>query len=449
MAKAQSKAPAASSKASPQPARTKGSAKAAPKPPPRGKNKTPVKPVLAKQQAKAHIKPLAKPAVPKPAPPPAPPPVIKADVLVLGQHPAALLTAALLANKSKLRVLHAMIPDEPAPDRLTLINPELFDLHPLLSPLRRKLEGTSVYGTAFLGDEPITRTEHHSKAAMALIVHYAQVRAAVHKIAQAEGVEFLSPAPVFVRRIDEQGLDVSVGGKHVRPKVLVLGSPLTAEQEKLLGMPEAWGRDIVHRYTFVLVKPPRGALDLGSRPIVPMSLDLLGKLLWGWLLCQGAQMQLAVEQPVETLEQIKPIDLLAHWAAVLKRHNVLKPETEIPLAQAQSLDMPLAGALAHEGLANRTLLVGPAGGFYSASAEDIYPNVWSALFAADAIKKAFKEPHLQDALQPYRQKWRTTLGDYLRGPQQNLRFLLPLVYRNQVMTTRLAEAILQGKQMVR
>lgn len=119
------------------------------------------------------------------------------------------------------------------------------------------------------------------------------------------------------------------------------------------------------------------------------------------------------------------------------------------MAQAESIDLPLTGALAHEGVASRTLLVGPAGGFYSATGEDIYPNCWSAVFAADAIKKALREVHLQDALQPYRQKWRTTLGDYLRGPQQNLRFLLPLVYRNQVMTTRLSEAILLGKHVVR
>ena len=65
------------------------------------------------------------------------------------------------------------------------------------------------------------------------------------------------------------------------------------------------------------------------------------------------------------------------------------------------------------------------------------------------MEKALKEKHLQDALQAYRHKWGATLGDYLRGPQQNLRFLLPLVYRNQVMTTRLTEAILLGKGMVR
>jgi flavin-dependent dehydrogenase len=160
-------------------------------------------------------------------------------------------------------------------------------------------------------------------------------------------------------------------------------------------------------------------------------------------------MQLAVEQPMETLSKVKPSDLLAAWVEVLRRHQVLSAKAALELDHTESMDLPLGGALAHEGVANRTLLVGPAGGFFSATGEDIYPNCWSAIFAADAVKKALKEKHLQDALQPYRHRWRTTLGNYLRGPQQNLRFLLPLVYRNQVMTTRLTESILQGKSVVR
>ncbi len=100
-------------------------------------------------------------------------------------------------------------------------------------------------------------------------------------------------------------------------------------------------------------------------------------------------------------------------------------------------------------MANRTLLVGPAGGFYSACGEDVYPGCWSAVFAADVLRAALRQPHLQDALGEYRHVWRTTLGDYLRGPQQNLRLLLPLVYRNPVMTARLAEAILLSKSVVR
>ncbi|MDB5318650.1 MAG: hypothetical protein JWN40_281 [Phycisphaerales bacterium] len=378
--------------------------------------------------------------------PPTPPSI---DVLVLGEHPAAYLTAALLKHKSKLNVLHATLPDEKPPDRLVLINPELFDLHPILHPLRRKIETTSIYGLQFLSSaDATTRSEHRAKSILSLVAHYKDVRTAFQKMATAEGVEFVNPKHVQVHRIDETGLDVTVGKSHLHPKVLVLGGPLPDAQQKLLGLPESWGRDVVHRYTFVKFKGAKQA-ELGGKPLVPMSLDLNGQLTWAWLLPHGPCIQLCVEQPTETLSRIKPAELLALWEAVLKRHGILKPDTHVPIDQAQSIDLPLAGALAHEGLANRTLLVGPAGGFYSATGEDIYPNVWSACFASDAIKKALKETHLQDALAPYRHNWRTTLGDYLRGPQQNLRFLLPLVYRNQVMTTRLTEAILLGKGMLR
>jgi hypothetical protein len=90
------------------------------------------------------------------------PPVV--DVLVLGEHPAAYLAAALLKHKSKLHVCHATLPTEHvAPDRLVLLNPALFDLHPLLAPVRRKLETTSIYGLQFLADDPATRSEYRAK----------------------------------------------------------------------------------------------------------------------------------------------------------------------------------------------------------------------------------------------------------------------------------------------
>ncbi len=180
-----------------------------------------------------------------------------------------------------------------------------------------------------------------------------------------------------------------------------------------------------------------------------MALDLNGILSWAWLLPGKKFTQLAVEQPVESVGQHPSETLLAQWVASLRKHGVLADDIRISLDSAESMDLPFAGALSHEGIANRTMLIGPAGGFYSASGEDIYPNCWSAVFAADILKRALKEVHLQDALRAFSHKWRTTLGEYLRGPQQNLRFLLPLVYRNQVMTTRLVESILLGKSVVR
>ena len=372
----------------------------------------------------------------------------KLDVLVLGEHPATYLCAALLRQAGKLRVLHATIPEERPVDRTCLLNPAFFSLSKSLEPLKRKLDLMALYGMEFLADEPGTASEHRAKATLAYSVQYKDMRTAMMKVATDEGVESVVPKHLQIHRLDEHGIDVTIGKSHVRPRVLVVGGELPIPQQKLLGLPDGWGPDVVHRYVFLRLKGAKWAPH-ANRPIVPMSLDLGHHLLWAWMIPFDGGVQLAVEQPVETLNRLRPHDLLKHWVDVLHKHNVLKPGCEVPVEDAEWMDLPFAGALAHEGVANRTLLIGPAGGFYAATGEDLYPNCWSAIYAAEVIKKALKEPHLQDALQPYRQRWRTTLGDYLRGPQQNLRFLLPLVYRNQVMTDRLAEAILLGKSLVR
>jgi hypothetical protein len=248
--------------------------------------------------------------------------------------------------------------------------------------------------------------------------------------------------------VDEQGLHITVGKHAIYPKALVLAGSVSSEQRALLGLPESWGPDVVHRFTGVRCKAGRHFTSNGKM-LMPMSLDLAGKLCWGWLLPGVGEFQLMVEQPIEKATAKSGIQLLQHWVGVLQKHHVLGEKFELQTSAVRTMDQPLAGALAQEGVANRTLLIGPAGGFYSACGEEIYPSCWSAIFAAEVLKKALKEPHLQDALNPYRQKWRTTLGDYLRGPQQNLRFLLPLVYRNPAMTARIAEAILLSKSVVR
>lgn len=369
------------------------------------------------------------------------------DILVLGEHPAAYLAAALLREKGKLRILHATIPGQVLPDRLVLLNPAFFKLHPLVEPLRRKIETNSIYGLQFLADDD-TVAEYRSKSAANAVASLKDVRTAMEKLAAAEDVEFIKPRSLQIQRVHERGLDVQIDGKSLCPRALVLGGELPADQQRILGLPEDWERGVVHRYTYARIRAGRG-IELSGRPLMPMSLDLGRRLTWAWMLPGTKSVQLAVEQPLETIQQVNPQDLLLHWAAVLHKHGVFKTPPAIERESIQWLDLPFGGALAHEGLASRTLLVGPAGGFYSASGEDIYPNCWSAVFAASVLKKALKEPHLQDALQAYRQEWRTTLGDYLRGPQQNLRFLLPLVYRNQIMTNRLAEAILVGRSVVR
>ena len=370
------------------------------------------------------------------------------DVLVLGEHPAAYFAASLLRQNAKISVLHSTIPDEVQPDRLVVINPEFFKLHPLLEPLRRKLDVVSTYGLQFLSPEPPTQSEYRHKSAMAYVASYKAVRECLVSVAEAQKVEMIRPKSLVIHRLDEKGAEISTAKAMLRPKMLIVCGQLPEAQQKMLGLPESWGPDVVHRYSILKLQGTKW-MDLGSRPVIPMCLNLQEMLAWGWALPGNRCVQLSVVQPVESLSRVRPNELMGQWIDVLKSHNVLSAKNDLPMDAMISLDLPLAGALAHEGVANRTLLVGPAGGFYSACGEDIYPNCWSARFAAEVIKKALRETHLQDALSPYRQQWRTTLGDYLRGPQQNLRFLLPMVYRNPKMTARLTEAILTGKSVVR
>jgi flavin-dependent dehydrogenase len=369
------------------------------------------------------------------------------DALVLGEHPASYLTAALLCHNGNVRVIHATLPDEHVVDRLVLLNPAWFTLHKLLEPVRRKLELTPVYGVQFLADDGVTRGEHRERSPVGYIASYKDVRAAVAKVAAAEGVRHLSPKRLEVLETDECGVRVAVGAETLYPRALVVAGTLDEPSRRVIGMVDGFPPEVMRRYTFMRLKGAKWA-EIPAKPLMPMSLDLRGELTWGWAKYGKDEIQISVEQPLQSVSRTAPEQLLQHWATVLKQHGILRTDA-LPTTGMHTMNVPMAGALNHEGVANRTLLIGPAGGFYSACGEDIYPNCWSAIFAVDALRKALKERHLQDALQPYRQKWGATLGDYLRGPQQNLRFLLPLVYRNQVMTARMAEAILHGKSVIR
>ncbi|MEA2709186.1 MAG: hypothetical protein QOF78_1787 [Phycisphaerales bacterium] len=373
------------------------------------------------------------------------------DVLVLGQHPCAYLAACIILEKPGVTVAHATIPGDTPPDRLVIVNPQLFALHKPLEKLKKKLELTAVYGAIFLSEDAETRGEWRSKTITAYIGCYSEIRKQLAALAKEAGTKCHAPKTLNVHRVHEKGFEVAVDAHSVQPKAVLLAGHVSAEQGKTLGLPDEFHRDVMRRYSFIRLRgTERWTTQLDDKPILPMSLDLSGKLTWAWMLPGVDEIQLAVEQPADDVEKNPPQKLMEKWIGVLKKHGLMKADAPaVKFDQMEWLEFPAAGALSREIIANRTLLFGPAGGFYTACLEDLYPNCWSAVFAVEAVREAIHEPHLQDALQPYRQKWGTTLGEYLRGPQQNLRFLLPLVYRNPTMTRLMAESILQGKPVVR
>lgn len=367
------------------------------------------------------------------------------DVIVLGDHPCTYVAASLLAAKGSRRVLHVVIPTDRSTNRAVLLNPHLFKLDKSLSSLANQIELMPVTGVRFLCDDLGTTSEHVAAAPLAFVARMHDVSQATAAVAKRAGVTMAEPATVAVRRTDPQGVEVAIDGVVKRATVLVVGGRLPEPCCRKLGIPLSWDADVQRRLYYVeLPRPEQGEAASRSTLPTPMSLDLNGSMQWAWMLSTADALHLVVEQSGNRRE---PKAALQHWANLLASHKFLEPTTIDP-AQIECIHAPIAGALAQDGVADRTVLIGPAGGFFSASGEDIYPCVWSALHAADVVTSALKQPLLQDALDDFRSCWRTGLGMYLQGPQQNLKLLLPMVYRNSAMTARLAEAIMAGKNVI-
>lgn len=375
-------------------------------------------------------------------------PVSQFDVFAIGDHSSAYLAAAAVkAKQPKLVVGHAVLPGESHPDRLTIANPKLFDLHPILSGLKKQFSNCCTCGAQFLSETPNVRGEYASKTPTAIVLSTRAFTAAAAKLAGAAGViARLAKAQVEIRKVIDDGVEISIDDKTIAARVLLVATPLPQGSARTVGLTTALDANVTHHYRFATFKPAKGMFP-SNKPLV-MSLDLAGTGAWAWLLPCGDTAQVSVMQ-LARKPALPPGRDLDTWIENLIAHAVL-PEGKPPkLGEATTIDLPVAGALSGETVANRTLLVGPAGGFISACSEELYPGCWSAILAADVAVASLKERHVQDSLINYREQWGSTVGDYLRGPQQNLKLLLPLIYRNAIMAARVGEAIFLGESVVR
>ena len=138
---------------------------------------------------------------------------------------------------------------------------------------------------------------------MAYVGSYKALRAAMMKVAEAEEVSLVVPKQYDIHSVDDKGVEVTLGKSRLHPKALVLAGLPTAAQQKILGLPDGWGPEVVHRYTFL--KLPVGKWGTpDSRPIVPMSLNLNDTLsAWelavarGKVLADGCRAADRVDQP--------------------------------------------------------------------------------------------------------------------------------------------------------
>lgn len=373
-------------------------------------------------------------------------------VVIVGSHPAAWL-CALFLHDAKVSV--AVIEDGMrSPDRLVTLNPAFFNLHKGLDVLRATLPATPIDRVRFLGHGDSDATSHASgargekEAPLTFLTPLAEVREQLKRLALGAGVRLCEGA-FRVEQVDERGAHVRLGRQSFVPRVLAVCDSLEPEVAAQIDIKPFARSQLWTLATTGLTA--RGRTPNGPEmadDVLPLSLELDGARAWGRLMRHRDALELSVLSPAERGEE-DARRLLDVWAGMLRDRGLLCAEASPDGRTLQTHPVPLGGALERDVVGRRTVLFGPAGGFLSASGEEVYPSCWSAKYAAEAAAKASRASHPQDALAAYRGQWGSTIGDYLRGPQQNLEFLMPLVYRNPPMTDRLADAILRGRSLVK
>jgi len=248
---------------------------------------------------------------------------------------------------------------------------------------------------------------------------------------------------------------VAVAGVQLKESSVLVG---LADGQEIAGRLQmlAVGRDsdLLHRAGFTRptaislgwavqldVELPAGARDVSPQVALILGLDEGGSFgtcclcddrLSVCMNCKGDEK--------ETNEALVSLCQRAHQAGVIPLELWKEPDKRKTLASigAAALDLDT-----HVG--KHTLLIGQAGGFVAAvSNEGIYPAMWSAQIAADVADAALSSVHSQDELMSFDSNWRIKMADYLRPPNTDSQFLLPLVFSNQPMTNRMGAAFFFG-----
>jgi hypothetical protein len=148
-------------------------------------------------------------------------------------------------------------------------------------------------------------------------------------------------------------------------------------------------------------------------------------------------------------ERDQTIPALINVCKMAYEHGALPIDASSRAVSAEVVRSPAAEALdmdSHVG--KHTLLIGDAGGFISAASnEGVYPAMWSAQIAAEVADAALQTVHSQDELMSFDSQWRMKMADYLRSPNTDIQFLLPLVFSNQPMADRMGAAFFSGENI--
>ncbi len=261
------------------------------------------------------------------------------------------------------------------------------------------------------------------------------------RAAESAGVSFHDAMSIGQIRLGEEFVTAEPSrGVPLRGSVMILASGRKSQllDQLRLGpgsIPSGWWAAHVEAED-VKTGPPKVSVVLG--------LDNFGGI--GVVVSGRGRVTISVQTGGERAETIHKITTLCKHALA---HDLIDVDLSDVAARSEVISTPAAVALAMDThVAKRTLIVGDAGGFVSAtSGEGIYPGMWSAKIAADVAHEAIGAPSPQDVLMEFNTRWRTEMAEYLRPPNTETQYILPLIFSNQPMADRMGAAFFAGQNI--
>ncbi len=367
------------------------------------------------------------------------------DVVVVGAGPAGATAAGLCARKG-LSV--GLVDQQEHPRRSAQrvwVNAEIRALLEECGADAEAVVGQPIDALTFCSadfqktiasklDTPLAYVTDRARLENALVDASVAARASLHAGLRVTGLEVLEDSVRLTLANDS----------HVDARFLIAADGARssiAQQLGLIGSDEPvywaaqWDTDPARRGSG---KRKRSELDM---TVVLGLIDTRGI---GCILRQSDHLTVRVAGPATAGEILEHFELFvsdAQDADLIPRDIRPDKPSVAPMPAGVAIEMD-----AHD--AKRSLAVGDAGGFVAAvSYEGIYPAMWSASIAAGVVADAVASDTGQDVLGQYDARWRVAMADYLRMPNTDLHFLLPLIFSNQQMADRMAGAFLAGQNI--
>jgi flavin-dependent dehydrogenase len=365
------------------------------------------------------------------------------DVAILGSNPAGLAAGAWLArNKHDVLVMNA-----PAGTAMSCPLREwaptlLFDLleeFDLPKTLYRAAGGERFSKMVFHDAAMERHVEHTFKQTTGYCFDVEELTRALRDLADKSGATFQAsrePAEVVLQE-DHAEL---VGTRRFRAKLLLIAQDSPAHALSELGRTVRVSSSAPMLISGLDVPLSKSATTNGVMHI----LEMTERSETGLFFCVGKTAHLRViSTSAASGNRSAELTALLHR---LQQAGLVESPLALDRAEGAVWLPPAGVALEQEIHAGkRCLLAGSAGGFAeSVTGHTLTPYIHSALLAARCAHQALQSDKPQTRLMQFRKDWRTAMADYLRPPNTSPSMLLPLLFVNERLIGKFAQAILFG-----